>query len=363
MKPNSPSKYLLGLCVLVLSALALGGCRTAGTPVPGPADYRTEGVRATLDEAALKRSMAVYWSDAINKMPFFREGQKIELGADAFEVMASAPVRKGDNVYFAVKLGLKDAKRYYLAPPFPITIVVDPTGTLFFNKVIDIASRREAILSRAPGVTQVSLPDGLDATVVKRGAGAVDVTMISDPLCGYCRKGYAFLSQHMDAVRNLTVIHNILFVGRGADVAAWMMEYARTRPVDIAAVYDFSYTRLRGVEPRMVDGKPRARSEDEVADDILGQYKSAFPVLFEETGGDVRAMLALLRGKFSATTTENRDRLVEALMTTTPMFSVKGEILRDFDEGRLARLLGVTPSASPSEAGECSSGDQGLCAD
>lgn len=362
MKSNPFSGCLVGLFALVLSVLALTGCREA-SGADMSADYRTEGVRATLDEAALKRSMAVYWSGVINKMPFTRDGETVELGAEDFDVMAAAPVQKGNNVYFAVKLGLKDAKRYYLAPPFPVTIVVDPTGTLLFPKVIDIAGRREAILSRAPGVTQVHLPEGLDATLVKRGAGAADVTIISDPFCGYCRRGYAFIARHMDAVRDLTVIHNILFAGRGSDVAAWMMEYARTRPVDLAAVYDFSYTRLRSAEPRMADGKPRPKPEEAVAEDILGQYRTAFPALFEETGGDVRAMYELLRERFAEKTTENRDRLVEALLASTPIFVVKGEIVRDFDEGRLARLLGVAPSASPSAPGDCSSGDLGLCGD
>jgi len=366
MKPNSPSRHpacLLTLALL-LPFLALAGCRAAGTPAPGlDSGYRTEGVRATLDEAALRQSMAAYWSAVVNQMPFFKDGEKIALAPEAFEVQAAAPVQKGGNVYFAVRLGLRDAKKYYLAPPFPLTVVVDPTGTLFFPKVIDIASRREAILDRAPAVTQIALPAGLDATLVRRGTGATDVTIISDPLCGYCRKGYAFVLRHMDAVRNLTVVHNILFAGRGSDVAAWMMEYARTRPVDLAAIYGFSYARLRGVEPLMVDGKPRQRPEDEVAENILGQYKAAFPALFEETGGDVRAMYALLSGRYAERTAANRDRLVEALMASTPMFVVKGEIVRDFDEARLARLLGVAASASPSASGECSSGDQGICAD
>jgi len=363
---RGPQFSILLLFVLAFAAVIPADALAAVADTGPETAYRTSGVRASLDEAALKQAMAVYWSAAVNKLPPFKDGDPVALKPGDFRILAKVPVQKGPNVYFAVKLGLRDAKSYYLAPPFPLSMVVDPTGTLFFSKVIDIARGEEAILKRAPSVTRAALPPDLHPATVKVGTGMADVTLISDPFCGFCRKGYAFASAHMDKILALRVFHHVLFEEKGSAVAAWMTEYARSRGADMAAVYDFTYTELRPAGQQASDEGELFMSPEAVGEDILTQYQRKFPALFEETGGDVPAMYRLLAGKYERETMENQDKLVKAQLTSTPVFVIDGEIVRGFDEPRLKELLSIVPDApleDPAPTAQCGSGAEGLCTD
>lgn len=361
MSVSNPIHKILSVVAIAVALLSgLGVSRATAAP----AEYRTEGIEAVLDEGALKDALAAYWSGVVNKMPPFKGDNAVTLSPEDFRILAKAPVQKGENIYFAVKVGFKNAKKYYLAPPFPMTMVVDPTGTLFFTKVIDIAASEEAILKRTPEVSRALLPEGVRVTTVKAGEGAASVTLVSDPFCAHCRHGYKFLSEHMEHVLVLKVIHNILFDNRGSAVAAWVMEYAVDQGMDPAAIFDFTYMKLKPVDPRR-GAKGKGLTPLEVGLQILSQYQREFPALFDEVGGDLKAMYKYLSMKYAKAITADRDRLINARLRATPVFKVDEELIHGFDEHRLAELLSIPGDGKPAPAtdADCGSKDNGLCSE
>jgi len=115
-----------------------------------------------------------------------------------------------------------------------------------------------------------------DAVVELKGAGELDVVVLTDPFCWHCRLGHKLLGEYPELYRSL----KLSFFSRksviGSDMAAWILEdVAGTDRLE--TLVNFAYTNLK--HPRIKDLVDARRA-------VLVQFVAAFPDMLDGTNLD-----------------------------------------------------------------------------
>lgn len=348
------------LLLALIGILAACGAGAPEKPSSEPQDH-TKTVTMPLDEKNLQLNLASHFSKTLAAQ------EKNEPGTDSmtltptdFIIEEKQPVQIGPNTYFAIKVVFKKKAKTTLDQLFPLRIVTDPTGTLLFETVIDIREGKEAILSKAPTVSRIIFPDSVTPAIHLTGEGDTDIIFISDPFCGYCRKGYAFIRAHLSEIRNVKIAHNPLSPQTGSAVATWVMEYALGNNIQPADIVKFSYTDLHPISA-IQDNGIRLTPTD-VSLRILAQYKEHAPELFMATHGELMPFYELLINQYAAKMIAAQSELKRAGFTSSPFFIVNETLIQGMDSNALENALGgqgtVRPSASHTI---CKEGDTENC--
>lgn len=356
MRFKSGITLLIKIFMIFIVLMNFVGCHSGKQASPDSYNFQTDSTEVKLDEEAYKKNLAAYFSKVANK----NNKSKfigIHIEPQGFRIEELQPLQLGENSYFVTKVSLVDGYNYGLEKQFPLKAVTDPTGRLLFTQVFDLKERKEPFFSRAPKVTQLTLPESVKRTVVMTGPGTRDVLFISDPFCSYCRKGYAYLSRNMNHIRKVEVIHNPLFPQIGSAVASWVIEYAKANNYKPSEVFGFTYSRLNPVQPQIVNGKKTSLPPELVAFGIIKQYVAAFPGLFK--GADEQEVYSRLIAEHSKEVADTRDQLQRAGFSSTPVFSIDGKILRGVNTKRLDELLGIKQDKR--KAKESAEAELGIC--
>jgi len=327
---------VLGLCLL----MALVSCKAGKTStLENGAVFTTEGISAELDEVNLKKGLATYFSRSVNKARQARgvTGEDVTISASAFAVEAKKAIRLGPNTYYAVKVSCNVAEKYGFADSFPMRFVTEPSGTLYMFGMMHLEDGSEAILARAPEVSNLSLPEAISPKLLTTGQGTKAVVFISDPFCGYCRQGYEYLKNNMGLIGELRVVHNPIFAHMGSDIAAWVMDYAVDENYQPLAVYTFTYTGLQPFTPREVDGQIQEPTEEGVATVILEQYQTIYPDMFK--GMDTKDVYTMLKARYADEIEQDAALLRDSEFTSTPVFVVGGKVIKGFGSDKIDELL------------------------
>jgi glutaredoxin len=327
--------------LLIILSLALFACNAPRTnALQESSIYQTKNITTQLDEKALTESLAIHFSNYVNLRDKEKPNAKpVIINPVHFTIEQKQPVQLGCNTYFAVRITFKDAGFYNLAPPFPLKVVTDPTGMLLFNTVFDLRKSREAILSKSPTVNQIFFPDSISPATFLTGTGSKDVIFISDPFCGYCRKGYEFLTENLDSIRDIKIVHNPLSPETGSAVATWVMDYARENNIKTSEILEFSYSKLTPVNAEKHENQHP--SPTEISINILEQYKKVFPELFEQTDNEVLPFYEMLIKKHATRMIKSQTIMKEAGFTSTPFFVINGKVIRGLDKESLEKALGI----------------------
>jgi len=325
----------LFLCALMLCAFGLVACKTTGKTV-APGVFVTENVTVQLDEVNLLNNLAKHFSSVVMANAVARDAKAEPIPVDKFRIEEKQAVQLGANTYFAVKVVLDGAEEYAVDLPFPMRSVVDPSGNLVLSNVIDLRVPEEAILSRAPAVSRLDFPPQLVPQTIMEGGGTKDVIFVSDPFCGYCRKGYAYLSANIDAIRQIKLVHHPIFPQAGSLAAVWMLEYAIDENIRPAEVFGFTYSKLQRATPVEGAGDDGDRL---IAVQILAQYRDAFPELFKGKEVDLVKFYDQLGRRYAQGTMEVDAALASADLSGTPVFVVDGEVISGLDVKALNKAL------------------------
>jgi len=329
--------------VLLLMLCTLAACAQRTAPAP-------------LDEEALKANLVQLFNSRGDKAASTPEAGS-GLRPQDLRIEAVKAVSLGPNTYYAVKIGLAEPK----AGPdmgFPLTTVVDPSGSLVFGSVIDLARGEEAILSQAPEVTRLDFPESVQPETFLTGSGRADIVFVADPFCPYCRQGYTFLLDHLDLAARVRIAFCPLTPSNGSAVAAWVMDYARARDIRAREVLDFCFSELRPIPPVGEDGERLTPEEGSLA--FLEQFRERFPELLQETDGDLKRFYELLVDQFALGQIEAQKALNQAGFSAVPVFVVDGETIQGMDAEALGKAL---PGAEigPWEEGQCGENQLGDC--
>jgi|GEM_PF-3037788 len=257
-------------------------------------------------------------------------------GSD-LRIEAQHAIQVGKNTYYTVKIGLPETHPNAVELGFPMTFSTDPTGTLLFNSVIDLRNGKEALLSQSPDVTQIEFPASVTPSTFASGTGKADVIFIADPFCPHCRKGYVFLSDHLNSIHRIRLAHNPLVPSNGSAIAAWVMEYALKNSFQVRNVVEFSFSKLKPVSP--LDEKGARLSPEKVSMNILAQYKKQFPQLFKSVNGDLGKAYETLINEHAQSQIEAHSQLIKAGFTFSPIFIIDGRVIKGMDKQTLVSAL------------------------
>lgn len=291
------------------------------TPSSQPDETRKPGVDspvAALDEAALKAGIALRLLNARGG----KDTRFQHITADHVTVMEKLPVQIGPLAVFAVKLKI--------APPAPdlrpefITLVVDPTGTLQFGGIQELATgadpAKEAV-EQLQTVDVTDLPDGFGKTVYT-GTGPHAILMISDPFCPHCRRGWEFVKLNLDRLHTLRLAHFPL--SPAGETAALVMADAYQRNLQIFDIVDFTYTLLDPSREPL---------------EILSQYMETFPDLAAPWGPTPEQALAHLRQQFQAAIQAEQHTVRNLGIHSTPIFFVNQTFVKGFNEQKMEAAM------------------------
>ncbi|WP_285905168.1 DsbA family protein [Pseudodesulfovibrio pelocollis] len=316
--------------LFLLLAAVLVGCKHANDPQPATVPSPGEVI---LDVGAVQKNMA----QQINKVLAARQDAlaaktqepvpDILIGRNSITIKEVKPLMIGSTVLFGVTVHVAGVARYGI--PENSIFTTDSTGTLIMPFVGILASGGDAMFSAEEKqlVMQNSIPKEL-ASLAFKGTGQTDIVFLTDPFCYYCKKGYQFLSQHLDLIGEFNVAHMPSAGSPGSAAATWVICYAIEQGFDVKDVLEFTYGALEA---------PKANTMKAVSLLVLGQYQRQFPTLFK---GTAEAFYTLLDAKYSQKVSTNAQALNNLGFNATPFFQVKGTVLRGFNQDALQKLIG-----------------------
>lgn len=322
---NLIKPFVLVLCL----AAVLVGCKHANDPKPA---IVPSSAKVFLDAGAIQKNMA----QRINKILAARQDAlaaktqepvpDILIGKDSVAIKEVKPLMIGSTVLFGVTVNVAGVAKYGI--PENSIFTTDPTGTLMMPFVGILASGDDAIFSAGEKqiARQNTIPKEL-ASLAFKGTGQTDIVFLTDPFCHYCKKGYQFLSQHLELIREFSVAHMPSAGQPGSSAATWVICYAIEQGGDVKGVLDFTYSALEA---------PKASSMKEVSLLVLDKYQKRFPTLFK---GSAEDFYTFLSAKYSQKVSKNAQTLNNLGFNATPFFQVKGTVLRGFNPDALQKLI------------------------
>ena len=270
-----------------------------------------------LDTGSLRASMAYRVNLILSERGI---GQADAITVDAITIEAVKPVTLGGMTLFAVKMSLHAEGVSSMFPqPEQMVLLTDASGSYQFGMVTDIATGDEAAMVQALELTRIAFPDHLAKPYVK-GTGTKKVSIVTDPFCGYCRKAHALLMEQLAAIDTLSLIHFPLPSHLGANVAVWIMEYAREEAHELyPLVVDFAYTALRA---------PSGLNPIDAQREVVKQFLTKFPKL---TSQSADAFFFYLKGKYEAQDMATRKELQRLQISGTPVVLIDGQTIQGYD--------------------------------
>ena len=276
---------------------------------------------ASLDQESLKRSVLSRIQSVIQA----RGGVIANITPAVINIEKIQPVTVGAITLYAVKMTVHGAGEM----PDEMVLLTDQTGQVQFGLVVDLATGEEKALAQARDVTSMRIDSSIESVYLK-GSGTKTVQFVSDPFCGFCRQAFTLLEQQAGTIQTLSFIHWPLPMHPGADMAIWVMEYAKEHaPADIfKAVVKFAYTELRS---------PVADSTKEPQEQVLEQFFNRFPELWR--GQDRLSLAPQLKGMYQEKTVRIQSELQKLNITGTPLIIIDGAPINGFDRPEIIKQL------------------------
>ena len=296
-------------------SLALASCLLLLTAISASASV------APLDQEALKRSVLSRIQSVIQS----RGGVIADITPAVVNIEKIQPVTVGDVTLYAVKLTVRGAGEQ----PDEMVLLTERTGKAQFGLVVDLATGEEMALAQARDVTSMRVDSALESVYLE-GTGTKTVQFVSDPFCGFCRQTFALLEQQAEAILSLSFIHWPLPMHPGADMAIWVMEYAKEHaPTDVfKAVVKFAYTSLRS---------PVADSSKGPQEQVLEQFFNRFPEFLSKL--DISDFASLLKGQYQEKTVRIQSEMQQLGITGTPLIIIDGAPINGFDRPEIIKQL------------------------
>ena len=308
---------ILGLFLFIIVGLTLNVLKTDALAQSADKHSQELTVPASeLDEKSLKESIA-------NRIRVTRGAQDDrfkQFSPDLVTIERKIPFHTQDITFFAVKV------KIHSLPPDSgsetITLIVDKNGKLQINDIHDLAS---GISLAQDALNQLiraeDFPPDFGKEIFK-GTGKHSMTLISDPYCPYCRRGWEYIKTKKEKLKSLRLSHFPL--NRSAEVAAMVMADSYHRQFKLFAIVDFAYTLLN----------PAADPED-----IVSQFMDAFPELSEIWGQEPSAALKYLEEKYQALVHEEIEIAKSLGINSTPVFIVNNELVKGFNAEKLEKAM------------------------
>ena len=296
-------------------SLALASCLLLLTAVSASATV------PPLDQEGLKRSVLSRIQSVIQS----RGGVIANITPAVINIEKILPVTVGAVTLYAVKMTVHGAGEM----PDEMVLLTEQTGRAQFGLVLDLATGEEMALAQARDVTSMHIDSSLESVYLE-GSGTKTVQFVSDPFCGFCRQAFALLEQQAGAILSLSFIHWPLPMHPGADMAIWIMEYAKEHaPADVfKAIVKFAYTGLRS---------PVVDSTKGPQEQILEQFFNRFPELLGKL--DISKFASLLRGMYQEKTVRIQSELQQLGISGTPLIIIDGAPINGFDRPEIIKQL------------------------
>lgn len=293
----------LAFCFLILSAVS------------------ASATMAPLDQESLKRSVLSRIQSVIQS----RGGVIANVTPAVINIEKVQPVTVGAVTLYAVKMTVHGTGEM----PDEMVLLTEQTGQAQFGLVLDLATGEEMALTQAKDITSMHIDSSLES-VYLQGTGTKVVQFVSDPFCGFCRQAFALLEQQADVILSLSFIHWPLPMHPGADMAIWIMEYAKEHAPDdvFKAVVKFAYTGLSSP----VDDSAKGPQEQ-----ILEQFFNRFPEFLGKLA--LSNLGPLLRGMYQEKTVRLQSELQKLGISGTPLIIIDGTPINGFDRPEIIKQL------------------------
>lgn len=296
-------------------SLALASCLLLLIAVSASANV------SALDQESLKRSVLSRIQSVIQS----RGGVIANITPAVINIEKVQPVTVGAVTLYVVKMTVRGTGEM----PDEMVLLTEQTGQAQFGLVLNLATGEEMAMSQARDTTSMHIDSSLESVYLV-GTGTKTVQFVSDPFCGFCRQAFALLEQQADAILSLSFIHWPLPMHPGADMAIWVMEYAKEHaPVDVfKAVVKFAYTGLR---------TPGADSKKGPQEQVLEQFFNRFPELLGKL--DISNFAPLLKGMYQGKTIRIQSGLQQLGISGTPLIIIDGAPINGFDRPEIIKQL------------------------
>jgi protein-disulfide isomerase len=281
-----------------------------------------------LDREAFKKTVAQRLTVGLKQ-----QGNDVQYPTDNIEIVKTVPFSVGDDYSFvAVRVILNPVDEAHR--PAENVLVVDPGGRIMFGDIQDLVSGEDLAFKASSLVKKEKLPPGFGAEAVS-GNGDAEVVMVSDPICPYCKKAFAYFMNHLDRIETVKLVHLPLPSHPGAEAASAAIIYARDNDIQPEEVARFAYLDLDNPQP---EGETQEERVENARQNVLDQLTEAFPKLAESLGDDPLATLM-------AATEDDREAhqkmASEKGLTFTPVIYVDGVRIDGFKESAVAQALQV----------------------
>ncbi|MCW7755359.1 thioredoxin domain-containing protein [Desulfobotulus sp. H1] len=270
----------------------------------------------SLDEEALKKTVArrtvISWGEQDERFRSF--------GPDQVRIVQKIPVNMNGVYLFAVRVAL------VMPPPQSgeeqLFLVVDPTGQMQFTDIQDLSSGRSLLEEPLAYLRHIDdFPKDL-GTVLLEGGGPHEMLVVSDPFCPYCRKGWDFVKEKRNTLKELRLVHFPL--NPVSELVCMVLADVEKRNFKPLEVTDFAYGDLRFVQD------PKA---------ILDQFMAVFPELKSSWGDNAEAARNYLESAYGEKVRSERRELQRMGIQATPVFFINGHMVEGFQLDKMRERL------------------------
>jgi protein-disulfide isomerase len=237
------------------------------------------------------------------------------------------PVKVGKDTYYAIKAILTPAVKNQKEGK--LTMLVDHTGSFQFSGLMDIASGENPSEMAMAEIDKVELPENF-GSVVNKGSGTREITLVSDPFCPYCRTAWSFLTEQKDKYKEFSLVHMPLSFHVGADASCWLLAYVEeNHPDKIFEVANWAYSEFQA---------PREQDLEKAREKVIASFLEKFPWL---TTSKASEFGYFLKGKYEEVIAGEIEAAQEMEIGGTPAIFIDGIRIDGFDQKKIESVLSM----------------------
>lgn len=300
-----------------------------------------------LDEVSLRKNSLVRLVREIRNQTPDAQGLD-KLTVESMVVKKSIPIKAGPLSLWMVKMLFKnpEPESEQNFGDLEMVMLVDHTGVYQFPEIYTIANGESQTETARREMYTVEVKDDLGDFVMK-GKGDKNVVFISDNFCPFCKQAYSFLTQNLQNIAELKIVHMPMpGLHPTATIASMVMAYAKDilAPDKFSDLVTFAYSDLEPGE-RVLKGRERdaespisAGELREMEMDVVKQYLSKFPELAK--GLDVNALYTFIRDNFAKRVEKEAQEIAKKFkISGTPATMIDGYLIRGFNRLEIKKSL------------------------
>jgi protein-disulfide isomerase len=242
-------------------------------------------------------------------------------------IKQAIPVAVGKETYYAIKAILTPAVKNQKEGK--LTMLVDHTGTFQFPGVMNIADGNSPAELAMAEVNKIKLPENF-GSVIGKGSGSHDVTIVSDPVCPYCRAAWSFIVKQQDKYKDFSLVHMPLSYHVGADAACWILAYVEdTYPDKIFEVANWAYAEFEA---------PHEKNLEKSREKVIKAFLEKYPWLTNSKPDEFKYFL---KGKYEGKISDEIKKAQEIKISGTPAIFIDGIRIDGFDQHKIEKTLSM----------------------